>query len=46
LRDLPAHVGEPAVQEALQRYLTHAGGAVERLEELSAQVPMPGTAGS
>ena len=31
LRALPEHVAEPAVQTALQRYLTHVGAAIERL---------------
>jgi hypothetical protein len=35
LRGLPEHTGEPAVQEALQRYLTHVGPAVERLATLN-----------
>jgi hypothetical protein len=35
LRGLPERAGEPAVQEALQRYLTHVGPAVERLATLS-----------
>jgi NAD(P)-binding Rossmann-like domain len=34
LRALPDHVGEPAVQTALERYLTHVGRASERLERL------------
>jgi hypothetical protein len=34
LRDLPEHVGEPAVQIALQRYVAHVGTAIGRLKEL------------
>jgi hypothetical protein len=34
LRALPDHVGEPEVLAALERYLTHAGPAIERLQEL------------
>jgi hypothetical protein len=34
LRSLPDHVGEPAVQTALERYLTHVGPAIERLTRL------------
>jgi hypothetical protein len=33
---LPAHAGEPAVQEATTRFLTHVGEAVERLRQLDA----------
>lgn len=35
LRGLPERAAEPTVQEALQRYLTHVGPAIERLESLS-----------
>jgi hypothetical protein len=35
LRGLPDHLGEPPVQEALTRYLTHVGAATERLAELN-----------
>ena len=31
---LPAHVTEPPVRTALERYLTHVGPAIERLEQL------------
>jgi hypothetical protein len=31
LRALPEHAAEPAVQTAMQRYLTHVGTAMERL---------------
>ena len=34
LRALPDHAGEPAVQTALQRYLTNVNPAVQRLREL------------
>jgi hypothetical protein len=32
LRALPDHLAEPAVQAAVNRYLTHVGSAIERLE--------------
>jgi hypothetical protein len=35
LRALPDRAGEPAVQTALERYLTHVGPAIERLERLA-----------
>jgi len=34
LRALPDHAGEPAVQVALERYLTNVGPAIERLGQL------------
>jgi hypothetical protein len=34
LRALPEHLGEPAVQKSLQRYLTNVGPAIERLGRL------------
>ena len=34
LRALPDHAAEPSVQVALQRFLTHVGAAIERLEQL------------
>ena len=34
LQALPDHLGEPAVQAALQRYLTNVGPAIERLRAL------------
>jgi hypothetical protein len=34
LRALPEHLSEPAVGAALERYLTHVGAAIERLEQL------------
>jgi NAD(P)-binding Rossmann-like domain len=34
LKALPDHVGEPAVQTAVQRYVTHVGPAIERLKQL------------
>jgi hypothetical protein len=34
LRALPDHVGEPAVRNAVERFLTHVGPAVERLSDL------------
>jgi NAD(P)-binding Rossmann-like domain len=34
LRGLPDRTTEPRVQEAVKRYLTHAGAAIERLKEL------------
>ena len=36
LQALPRHAGEPRVQAALQRYLTHVGPAIERLKQLDA----------
>lgn len=35
LQALPAHIAEPWVQTAVQRYLTHVPEAVERLEQLA-----------
>jgi len=35
LRALPDHAGEPAVQTAVRRYLTHVSAAIERLEQLN-----------
>ncbi|HEX8084883.1 MAG TPA: NAD(P)-binding protein [Solirubrobacteraceae bacterium] len=34
LRALPDHLGDPAVQTSVQRYVTHVGPAIERLKEL------------
>jgi hypothetical protein len=34
VRALPEHAAEPSVAAALQRYLTHLGPAIERLEQL------------
>ena len=34
VRALPDHVGDPAVQTSLQRYITHVGPAIERLTRL------------
>ena len=34
LRDLPDHVTDPVVQPVVERFVTHVGGAIERLEEL------------
>jgi hypothetical protein len=34
LRALPEHLAEPVVGTALERYLTHVGTAIERLEQL------------
>jgi hypothetical protein len=34
LQALPDHVGEPAVQVALERYLANVGPAIERLRAL------------
>jgi NAD(P)-binding Rossmann-like domain len=34
LRALPDHLAEPPVQMAVQRFLTHVGAAIERLEQL------------
>ena len=34
LRALPEHAAEPSVQEAVQRYVTNVGPAIERLEPL------------
>jgi hypothetical protein len=39
VRVLPDHLGEPAVQAALQRYLTHVGPAIERAGELAGGRP-------
>jgi len=36
LRALPEHAGEPAVQTAVKRYLTHVSAAVARLKQLDA----------
>ena len=36
LQALPDHLGEPAVQAALQRYLANVGPAIERLRALDA----------
>ena len=33
LRALPDHLAEPPVQEALKRYATHVGAAIERLDQ-------------
>jgi hypothetical protein len=35
LRALADHAAEPFVQEAVKRYFTHVGAAVERLKELA-----------
>jgi hypothetical protein len=35
LRALPDHLAEPSVQEALQRYITNVGVAIERLDSTS-----------
>ena len=35
LRALPEHLDEPPVQDAVKRYLTHVGTAIERLQQLS-----------
>lgn len=40
---LPAHAGDPEVVASLQKYLGHVGGAVERLEGLSAGALTGGT---
>jgi NAD(P)-binding Rossmann-like domain len=34
LRALPDHLAEPSVQVAVQRFLTHVGAAIERLEQI------------
>jgi hypothetical protein len=34
LRALPDHLAEPRVREAVERYLTHVGPAIERLRGL------------
>ena len=36
LRALPDHLAEPPVKVALERYLTHVGAAIERLEQIDA----------
>ena len=36
IRALPDHLAEPAVQSAVERYLTQVGTAIERLRELEA----------
>ena len=38
LRALPEHLADPAVQAAVNRYLTHVGSATERLESDHAQM--------
>ena len=35
---LPDHAGEPSVQAAVTRYLTHIGGAIERLKSWTDRV--------
>jgi hypothetical protein len=35
LRALPEHAAEPAIQTAVNRYVTHVGAAIERLPPLS-----------
>ena len=46
LRALPDHLAEPPVQVAVQRFLTHVGAAIERLEQIdgSASSGAPGAA--
>jgi hypothetical protein len=39
LRALPQHVAEPAVQTAVQRFVTHVRPAIERLRELDGRGP-------
>jgi len=34
LRALPEHLNDPPVQDAVKRYLTHVGAAIERLQQL------------
>jgi len=41
LRALPEHVAEPEVRTALERYLTHVGPAIERLEQLDSMRSSP-----
>jgi hypothetical protein len=41
LRALPDHAAEPSVQEAVKRYVTHVGAAIERLEQMDASRPAP-----
>lgn len=38
LRALPEHLDNPAVQSALNRYRTHVGSAIERLESAPAEI--------
>jgi hypothetical protein len=35
LQALPGHAADAVVQESLERFLTHVGPAVERLEQLA-----------
>jgi NAD(P)-binding Rossmann-like domain len=39
MRALPDHATEPAVQTAVERYLTHAGAAIERMSTWDSSVP-------
>ena len=34
LRGLPDHAAEPSVKAAIERFLTHVGPAIERLQQL------------
>ena len=43
LRALPEHLADPAVQAAVNRYLTHVGSATERLEPGHAQMTASAT---
>ena len=40
LRALPEHAAEPAVQAAVQRYLTHVGPAIDRLRHLAGETSL------
>jgi hypothetical protein len=39
LRALPDHAGEPSVRAALERFVTHVGAAIERLQQLDGARP-------
>jgi hypothetical protein len=43
VRALPEHAAEPSVQAAVERYLTHLNGAIERLSELDCHRSESGT---
>jgi hypothetical protein len=45
LRALPDHLAEPPVQVAVQRFLTHVGAAIQRLEQID-ESGNPGAAGA
>jgi hypothetical protein len=41
LRGLPAHLAEPSVRTAVERFVTHVGPAIERLKSIDGQGPSP-----